>query len=86
MMSDKKSMESIDFSCFCGVLQEHIHWTWRTPGGGKMGARRGPAPHGHVLHEAVGAGTDFASRVRPRAFAQTEASAAPSSQQLAAIP
>lgn len=37
-------MESIDFSCFCGVLQEHIHWTWGTPGGGKMGARRGPAP------------------------------------------
>ena len=33
-------MESIDFSCFCSMLREPFHWTWRTPGGGKMGARR----------------------------------------------
>lgn len=36
-MSDKKSMDFIDSSCFCSILWEPFHWTWRMPGGGKMG-------------------------------------------------
>lgn len=30
-------MDFIDSSCFCSILGEPFHWTWRTPGGGKMG-------------------------------------------------
>lgn len=30
-------MDFIDPSCFCSFLGEPFHWTWRTPGGGKMG-------------------------------------------------
>lgn len=82
-MPDKKSMESIDFSCFCSMLREHFHWTWRTPGGGKMDAPRGLLP---VATYSTKASADFASGVRPKALARTDAGATPSSRHLAAIP
>lgn len=44
LMLDKKSVESIDFSCSCGMLQEPFHWMWRTLGSGKMGVRWDPLP------------------------------------------
>lgn len=37
-------MEPTDFSCFYSMLREAFHWTWRAPGGGKMGACWDPLP------------------------------------------
>lgn len=48
-------------------------WEWQD------GCALGPSSPGHVPHEPMGASTDFASGVQPKAFAQPDTRAAPSS-------